>query len=337
MERRLSRPLVGDVFRLFWRLPVPNFHHSRRWPALSALLLALVLALTACGGAGSSTSGAAASSSTKSAHYPVTVTGTNGSVTIPAAPKSIVSMSATATEMLYAIGAGSQVKAVDSTSNYPTGVPTTKLSAFTPNAEAIAAYHPDLVVLSDDLNGVVKSLTALKIPTLQLSAAKSLDDSYSQLDTLGNATGHPDKAAEVVSEMQHRIKDAVASVPSSAKGLKVYHELDPTYYSVTSSTFIGGVYKMFGLVNIADGAKDTANGYPQLSAEYVVGQAPDLIVLADTVCCKQTAATVGKRPAFSNVPAVKNGQILEAGDDVASRWGPRVADFVEEVAKELRG
>ena len=316
---------------------MPRTPRSLRWSALPAVLLALLLILTACGGAASS-SGAASGSSTKaSAHWPVTVTGTNGKVTLDAEPKSIVSMSATATEMLFAIGAGSQVKAVDSTSNYPTGVPTTKLSSFTPNAEAIAAYHPDLVVLSDELNGIVKSLTALKIPTLQLSAAKALDDSYSQLDTLGDATGHPDKAAEVVSEMQHRIKDAVASVPSSVKGMKVYHELDPTYYSVTISTFIGGVYKMFGLENIADGAKDTANGYPQLSAEYVVGKAPDLIVLADTVCCQQTAATVAKRPAFDTVPAVKNGKVLEAGDDVASRWGPRVADFVEAVAKELRG
>jgi iron complex transport system substrate-binding protein len=323
----------------FWRLPVPRSprHPWRSTSAVAALLLSLLLALTACGGSGSSAAAGGSSTAAKAAQFPVTVTGTNGKVTLDAEPKSIVSMSASATEMLFAIGAGSQVKAVDSTSNYPTGVPTTKLSAFTPNAEAIAAYKPDLVVLSDDMNGIVKSLGALKIPTLQLSAAKALDDSYAQLKTLGDATGHTDKAAEVVSEMQHRITEAVASVPASAKGEKVYHELDQTYYSVTSSTFIGGIYAMFGLKNIADGAPKAASGYPQLSAEYVVGQAPDLIVLADTVCCQQTAATVAKRPAFATVPAVKNHRILEVSDDVASRWGPRIADFVEDVAKELRG
>ncbi|MGZ4541450.1 MAG: ABC transporter substrate-binding protein, partial [Blastococcus sp.] len=210
------------------------------------MLLSLLLALSACG-SGSSTSGAASGSSTAGqAHFPVTVTGANGTVTLPGEPKSIVSMSATATEMLFAIGAGSQVKAVDSTSNYPTTAPVTKLSAFTPNAEAIVAYKPDLVVLSDDMNGIVKSLTALKVPTLQLTAAKSLDDSYSQLETLGDATGHADKAGAVVSDMQKRITKAVASVPSSVKGERVYHELDQTYYSATSSTFIGGIYKMFG-------------------------------------------------------------------------------------------
>jgi iron complex transport system substrate-binding protein len=239
--------------------------------------------------------------------------------------------------MLFAIDAGNQVKAVDSTSNYPKDVPTTDLSSFTPNAEAIAKYNPDLVVLSDDLNGIVDALDALKVPTLLLGAAKTLDDTYTQLDTLGQATGHATQADGVVTDMQKRIKAAVASAPADAKGQKVYHELDPTFYSAASSTFIGGIYSMFGLENIADGAPDPAGGYPQLSAEYIVGQAPDLIVLADTVCCGQTAASLAQRPAFDTVPAVKNGKVLAANDDIASRWGPRVADFAESLAGELKG
>ena len=126
-------------------------------------------------------------------------------------------------------------------------------------------------------------------------------------------------------------------MPADAKGEKVYHELDPTFYSAASSTFIGSIYSMFGLQNIADGAPDAAGGYPQLSAEYIVGQAPDLIVLADTVCCDQSAETLAQRPAFATVPAVKNGKVLAANDDIASRWGPRVADFAESVADVLKG
>jgi len=126
-------------------------------------------------------------------------------------------------------------------------------------------------------------------------------------------------------------------VPAGAKGQKVYHELDPTFYSAASSTFIGSIYSMFGLKNIADGAPDQAGGYPQLSAEYIVGQAPDLIVLADTKCCDQSAEAVAQRPAFASIPAVQNKKILAADDDVASRWGPRIADFAESVAKELQG
>jgi iron complex transport system substrate-binding protein len=304
--------------------------------SLPAVLLTLLLVLTACGG-DASDSGAAASQSSDTGAFPVTVTGADGELTLEKRPETIVSMSATATEMLFAIGAGDQVEAVDDTSNYPEEAPTTELSAFTPNAEAIAEYAPDLVLLSDDLNGIIDALDALSVPTLLLPAADTVDDTYEQLETLGEATGHAEEADEVVADVQDRIAAAVESVPSGTEGMRVYHELDPSFYSTASSTFIGSIYTMFGLENIADGAPDAVGGYPQLSAEYIVGQAPDLIVLADTVCCEQTAETVAQRPAFDAVPAVQEGRILEAGDDVASRWGPRIADFAESVAETLTG
>ncbi len=300
-----------------------------------AALLTVLLALAGCGGSTSASS--ATSSSASGGSFPVTVRGGNGMVTLPKKPTSIVSMSATATEMLFAVGAGSQVKAVDSTSNYPANAPKTDLSAFTPNAEAIVKYHPDLVILSNDMNGIVAALGKLQVPTLLLEAPKSVDGSYQQIETLGEATGHVDKAAQVVDDMRTRIKKAVASVPQSAQGMKVYHELDPTYYSATSSTFIGSVYELFGLKNIADGAPDASSGYPQLSAEYVVSQAPDLIVLADSGPQGETAQTVANRPAFGTVPAVKNGRVVAVDKDIASRWGPRLADFAEQVAKALNG
>jgi len=301
---------------------------------LLALLLALLPALTACGG-DTSDSDAPAGTSDSDA-FPVTVTGADGDLTLDEQPGTIVSMSATATEMLFAIGAGDQVEAVDDNSNYPEDAPTTDLSAFTPNAEAIAEYSPDLVVLSDDLNGIVDALDALSVPTLLLPAAETIDDTYEQLQTLGDATGHAEEADEVVADVQDRIAAAVDSVGADAEGLRVYHELDPSFYSAGSSTFIGSIYTLFGLENIADTA-DAAGGYPQLSAEYIVGQQPDLIVLADTVCCEQTAETVAQRPAFDTIPAVQEDRVLEASDDVASRWGPRIADFAESVAAELQG
>jgi ABC-type Fe3+-hydroxamate transport system substrate-binding protein len=306
-------------------------------PPLVPLLLALPLVLAGCGGTADDDGGSGTATASAEASWPVTVTGDNGELTLDAQPENIVSLSATATEMLFAIGAGTQVEAVDATSNYPTDAPVTDLSAFTPNAEAIAAYEPDLVVLSDDMNGIIDALGALEVPTLQLGAAATLDDSYAQLDTLGDATGHTEDAAKVVTDMQDRIDAAVESVGDAAQGMSVYHELDPTYYSVGSSTFIGSVYELFGLENIADSAAEAAGGYPQLSAEYVVGEAPDLIVLADTICCDQTAETLAERPAFDTVPAVQEGRVLEASDDVASRWGPRIADFAESVAAELQG
>ena len=313
---------------------------TTRRAALAAALGAGLL-LAACGGSSSTgaapaatTSPSAAASSVPAA-FPVTVTGQNGDVTLDAQPSKIVSLSPTATEVLFAIGAGAQVAAVDDQSTYPAEAPKTKLSGFQPNAEAVAGYSPDLVVVSNDANGLVAALTKLDVPTLVLPAAATLDEAYAQWQTLGKATGHADDADKLVTTTKETVSAAVASVPPAAKGQKVYHELDNTFYSATSTTFIGSVYALFGLTNIADGAKDASGGYPQLSAEYVVKQAPDLIVLADTKCCQQNAATLAKRPGFSAVPAVKNGRVLEGDDDIASRWGPRTADFAEAIAKEL--
>ena len=125
----------------------------------------------------------------------MTIDAANGKVTLDAMPTRIVSMSPTATEMLFAIGAGDQVVAADSYSNYPSDAPTTKLSAYEPNAEAIANYEPDLVVYAEDPGDLQSSLDKLKIPAISEPAAATLDDVYAQMEQLGQATGHPDEAA----------------------------------------------------------------------------------------------------------------------------------------------
>ena len=312
---------------------------DRLLAALVAVLLAL--ALVACGGdddtaAPQATSSAAVETTAAAPEFPITVEGDNGSLTLEEEPDAIVSLSATATESLFAIGAGDQVIAVDDQSNYPEDAPMTDLSGFQPNVEAIAGYEPDLVIASYDPGGLVEGLEKLDIPVLLQDAPTDLQGAYDQIETLGDATGHEDEATEVVASMQAEIAEA-AEVAGGA-GATVYHELGPDFYSATSETFIGSVYALLGLTNIADEAADAgAGGYPQLTAEYIVDANPDLIVLADTKCCEQSAATVAKRPGWKQIDAVTEGNIVEADDDIASRWGPRTVDFVELIAQSLSG
>jgi iron complex transport system substrate-binding protein len=251
-----------------------------------------------------------------------------------ATPHRIVSLSPTATESLFAIGAGSQVVAVDDQSDYPKRAPRTSLSGYTPNVEAIAGYRPDLVVLSGDANDVIGGLRKLGIRVLLQPAAQTLSDAYAQIRQLGTITGHKRSAAAVVARMRKSIAKTVRSVPK--RHLTVYHELDPTYYSATSETFIGRIYKLFGLRNIADAADTSGSHYPQLSGEYIVSANPGLIVLADTRCCGQSAATVAARAGWRGLAAVRNHRVVGIDDSVASRWGPRVVDFVRAVGQALR-
>ncbi len=310
-------------------------------PLAAALAVLLALVLAGCGGdddtaSPPATSSAALETTSAPAEFPVTVGADNGAVTLDEEPDAIVSLSATATESLFAIGAGEQVIAVDDQSDYPADAPVTDLSGFEPNVEAIAGYEPDLVIAAYDPGGLVDGLEKLDIPVLLQDAAPDLDAAYEQIETLGEATGNVEGAGTIVESMRSEIEELAGSAPG-AEGATVYHELGPDFYTATSETFIGSVYELFGLVNIADAAAVDAGGYPQLTGEYIVSESPDLIVLADTRCCEQTADTVTGRPGWDQIEAVQNGDIVEADDDIASRWGPRTVVFVEQIAESLAG
>jgi iron complex transport system substrate-binding protein len=294
-------------------------------------LALLAISLSACSG----THEQGAASTASGSAFPVKILAADGTVTIPREPRRIVSLSASATEDLYAIGAGPQVVAVDAYSTYPPEAPRTQLSEASPDLEAIAKYRPDLVVIAEDNDHIVSQLQKLRIPVLFEPPPSNLGNAYQEITQLGQATGRASGVLPVVSDMKRRIAAVVRSVPRPSRPLRIYHELEPNYYSATSHTFIGQIYSLLGLENIADQAH-AAGVYPQLSAEYIVASNPDLIVLADTVCCKQSAATVAARPGWGNIAAVKNGAVLGVEDAIASQWGPRIVLFVEKVARAVK-
>jgi iron complex transport system substrate-binding protein len=292
--------------------------------AVVATLAVLVSGAPASNGARPSQSG-----------FPVTITTPAGKVTVSKRPARIVSLSPTATETLFAIGAGSQVVAVDDQSDYPKSAPRTSLSGYTPNVEAIAGYRPDLVVIAYDPKGLADALRTLGIKVVHHDGAKTLKGAYQQIRQLGLVTGHVAEASSLVRAMKTRIAKIVKAARPTASRLSVYHELTPDLYSATSKTFVGQVYAAFGLRNIADAADSIGSGYPQLSAEYVVSTNPDLIVLADTVCCGQKPSSVAARPGWDRISAVRSGSIVRVHDSIASRWGPRIVDFFRAMSSAL--
>ena len=297
-----------------------------RFTALVTGALVMAFAVLVAGAAGGGSSPAS---------FPVTITASNGKVTVAKKPRRIVSLSPTATESLLAIGAGSQVVAVDDQSDYPKNAPRTSLSGFTPNVEAIAAYRPDLVVIAYDPKGLSGALGRLGITVIHQDGAATFKVAYQQIRQLGLVTGHEAEATRLIVRMKAKIAGIVRTARRSGGGLSVYHELTPDLYSATSKTFVGKVYAALGLRNIADEADAVGTGYPQLSAEYVVSTSPDLIVLADTVCCGQKASTVASRPGWDRISAVRTGSIVRIDDSIASRWGPRLVNFFRAMSSAL--
>lgn len=269
--------------------------------------------------------------------FPVTLQSGGVVTVIPQAPKRIISLSPTATEILFAENAGSQVIAVDSLSNYPTSAPITKLSAFSPNVEAIAAKRPDLVILSADATNSVsiqKALRLLKIAVLVEKAPTQISGAYSEFITIGKATNHVSDAKLLVSRVKNSINSIIAKSRKN-RSITFFHELDNTLYSATSSTFIGHVYSTLGLKNIADKAQGAdASGYPQLSQEYLVTANPQIIFLSDAQY-GENLQTVSTRPGWAQISAVMNSNVVLLPADITSRWGPRLIDFYQSISDAM--
>lgn len=300
-----------------------------------APLLAVLLVLTGCATRPSDTDSAAPPETGDT--FPVTVSAPGApAVTLDRQPQRIVSLSPSATETLFALGAGPQVVAVDSASDYPGQAPKTQLSGLSPDPEAIAAYRPDLVVVYADTTGLADALAKTGTKTLVMPDAKTLDDAYAEFVALGKATGHQAEGESLARQIRDDIDKIVADTPKPPRPLSYYWELDQTYYSVTSATFVGQVLTRFGLTNIADGSDPAASGgYPQLSAERILQANPDLIFLADSKCCGQNAQTVAARPGWNTLTAVARGHVVALDDDIASRWSPRIVDLVRTVADTI--
>ncbi len=316
--------------------PRPAGHKLR----LVGLALVFTLIAAACGSDSDQTDQASDTSAPAATAAPTaeTTEATEAEDTAAAAPLRVVSLSPTHTEMMFAIGAGDLLIAVDQFSNYPEAALAlpNELSGYEPNVEAIAALEPDLVLIGGDFTGLGDQLTGLGIESWDGPSATSLGDTYSQIEQLGALTDRVGEAAELVLQIKTDVDRIVADTAKSEIALTFYHELDPTFYSADSSTFVGELYSMLGLENIADGDESESFGFPQLNAEFIVSANPDLIFLADTKCCGESADTVGERDGWDAMAAVQNGNVIEMDDDIASRWGPRVVDFLGAISAAMQ-
>jgi len=247
-------------------------------------------------------------------------------------PSRIISLSPSATEILFGIGAGSQVIAVDDNSDFPSTAPFSKLSSYTPNVEAIAAYHPDLVVLQSSAQSattIASSLAKLKINVFLEVTPSNIGEAYAEFLALGRVTGHPSRAKALVATMKSQIAKILAKSRKKSP-IGIFHELDNTLYSADSSTFIGQIYSDFNFANIADAAN--GGGYPQLSGEAVIKANPRVIFLDDGPY-GESVATVESRPGWTGISAVKNKHVIVLPLDIPDRWGPRLVNFYRFIAQ----
>ena len=153
---------------------------------------------------------------------------------------------------------------------------------------------------------------------------KNFEDILDQIDYLGLQTGNEDKAKKLISKMKNRMK-TLQKLRENEKATKIYHEIDPNYYSPSKFSFIGDIYQKLNYKNVADKADMSNLGYPKLSPELIISENPDLIVLPGKD--NKYVEKVKLRPGWSYIKAVKKNNFLLTNNDIASRWGPRILNF----------
>ena len=306
---------------------------SARYISFIAMIgVFLALASAACDG--SSGNGEPTVTPDTSAQFPVTLERSDGkSLVLESPPQRMAVLSPGHVEILFAIGAGGQVVAVDQNSNFPPEAAAIelKLSGFEPSVEAIADVDPDLVIVSFNADGIVEALDGLDIPVFFDdidSEITSIEGVFESIEELGRATGHREEADALVAQLEERVDAVVESVAEVEQGPRIYHELTDMLFSAGPDSFVGDLYNKLQAENIA---RADEGPFPQFSAEAIIDRNPEVILLADAAF-GQTPEVVSARPGWDTIDAVANGRVHAVDPDIYSRPGPRIVDALEELA-----
>lgn len=252
-------------------------------------------------------------------------------VTLDGVPERIVSAAPTPTEILFAIGAGSQVVGVDDFSDYPAAAANlTKVGAYPLNIESIVALEPDLVVSSDLVPASqLDQLESQGIPYV-IFADRTLEDVFKTIRLAGIITGHVTEADALAESLSSRV-DAITN-KTLAEGVDtpdVFVEYYPMW-TYGPGSFGDDLIKLAGGRNIAENA---SSEYPEVTSEFVIAEDPEVIVYTVGVMSTTTPESIADRSGWSNITAVEQGAIFSIDDNLLSRYGPRIVDGLESLAE----
>ena len=254
------------------------------------------------------------------------------------APKRIVSLAPSNTEILYAVGADSQVVGRDEFSDYPEkakSVDSVGGSMGQYSVEAIVALKPDLVLAAEiNTPELVKQLEDLGLTVYYLKNPTTLEEMYVNLDVVGKLTGHD--VTKLVTSLKARVAAVDQKIMPLSSRIPVFYEIDATDaakpYTYGPGTFGDLLIQRAGGYNIGSIASDP---YPQISIEQVVAANPSVIILGDSMW-GVTPESVKQRAGWETIPAVASNSIFPFDDNLVSRPGPRLVDGLEQLAKLLR-
>jgi iron complex transport system substrate-binding protein len=246
-------------------------------------------------------------------------------------PQRIVSVAPSPTEILFAVGAGSQVVGVDNYSDYPAEARSLpQIGSYTLNTEVIMSLKPDLIVSSDLVpRAQLDQLEAQGVPYF-IFATRTMEDVIKDLRLAGSLTGHSLEAESLVAGLQVRINAVTnKTLAAGVEKVRTYIEYYPLW-TYGPGSFGNDMIRLAGGANIASNA---SNEYPELTPEFIIAQNPQVIVYTVGPMTTTTASDFATRSGWSITFAVSHDKIYSIDDNLVSRYGPRVVDGLEQLAE----
>lgn len=253
------------------------------------------------------------------------------SITLPDAPRRIVSLLPSLTETVCELGDCAKLVGVDRFSDFPASVRALpKLGGLDDTGiEALVALKPDVVLLGVSAR-VIDRLEALGLKVVALEP-RSMADVQRVLGKVAQVLGKPDDARRIWNRIDGAISLSAQQLPPGARELSVYYEVDAAPYAAGRSSFIGEILARLGAKNIVPAE---LGPFPKLNPEFVVRADPQLIMVG-----QRSAHGLRERPGWAGIRAVKDRKIcvwVPGESDVLVRPGPRMAEAAALMARCLR-
>lgn len=241
----------------------------------------------------------------------------------------VVSLSTTHTEIIQTLGGENLLVGIDSFSE--SELPIEKIDAFTVTADELVNLNPDLVIVAFDFNGIIDGLEALNLNYVLLPPARNFDEVYTQIMEIGNLINKSEESIDLVSEMENDVAEIIENF--SAQNVKVFHEIGYTYgiYTVNENSFIGEIYNLLGVDNIANFKEDPfGSGYPEFSEEEILMANPNLIIVGHSDYLNKDLST---RVGWEEITAIQSGNLFFLDENLANNWGTNTVDLLNTLSE----
>ena len=272
------------------------------------------------------------------ADFPITLTDAVGNeITLETAPATIVSMMPSNTEILFELGLADEVVGVNDYDDYPAeAVEKEKIGGMEFNVEKIVSMNPEIVFAHESgLGSGEEGLQQIRdagIPVFVVKNAANFEETYTTIETIGQATGKTVEAEKIITDMKAKVEEVLAKTAKVEKKKTVFVETSPApeIYTPGKNTFMDQMLEMIGAENIAADQED----WFMMDPEEIVNRNPDvIIVLYDYI--ETAVADVYARPGFDSITAIKEKAVVQVDENITSRTGPRLAEGLEEIAKAI--